>query len=117
MLPLQIIIYILPLATVSASVLPRNLTQDKNVVYNASDETELLLNRELLMYRDEKFSPWSEWGDCSLADCTEMRFRTCKNESIRAKPANNLDTDGCPVKYIVEKRRCTDDTQCTADGK
>lgn len=77
----------------------------------------LLLRRKIFLYKDDLYTPWSDWNNCSLKDCTEFRFRRCVNESFEERYQNMLKSSVCPFQYVAETRRCRDDSQCRKPGK
>ncbi|VUZ41549.1 unnamed protein product [Hymenolepis diminuta] len=76
------------------------------------DRSTLLLKRKLFLFRNELYSPWSDWGNCIHKDCTELRYRHCLNDSYEEWIPNIFRTKNCPFEYIVESRRCLNDTLC-----
>lgn len=86
--------------------------QSKFFSHYVMDSRTLLLGRKIFLYKDELYSPWSEWGNCTTRDCTELRYRACLNDSYENWIPNLFRTNNCPFQYIAESRRCRNDTQC-----
>nr|CDS25513.1 Mastin [Hymenolepis microstoma] len=87
-------------------------TQDKFLTEFIVDRSILLFKRKLFLYRNELYSPWTEWGNCMPKDCTELRYRHCLNDSYEEWIPNLFRTNSCPFEYIVESRRCLNETLC-----
>lgn len=94
---------------------PPRPTQSKYITQYVVDRNTLLLRRKIFIFRNELYSPWSEWGNCSTKDCTELRFRRCLNDSYENWIPNLFKTNHCPFQYIAETRRCQNDTGCRKD--
>ncbi len=91
--------------------------QSKFFAHYVLDRNTLILKRKVFLYRNELYTPWSEWGNCSVKDCTEFRFRRCLNDSYEERITNLFRTNSCPFQYVAETRRCLDDSQCHKEGK
>ncbi|VDN15221.1 unnamed protein product [Dibothriocephalus latus] len=56
-------------------------TEEKFFSQYVFDRNTLILRRRIMLYKDNLYTEWSDWGNCSVKDCTEFRFRKCKDES------------------------------------
>ncbi|KAM3174096.1 hypothetical protein ACTXT7_011238 [Hymenolepis weldensis] len=85
--------------------------------YDSNAET-IMLNRSLLVYRQDNYEDWSFWSPCSLHTCLEHRYKQCKDDSYKQTinyPSTNRQI--CPFKYIVEERPCEDKSNCLINAK
>nr|CDS31472.1 Ag5 [Hymenolepis microstoma] len=85
--------------------------------YDSIAET-IMLNRSLLVYRQDNYEDWSAWSPCSPHTCLEHRYRRCKDNSYKQTinyPSMNRRI--CPFKYLVEERPCEDKSICLANAK
>lgn len=80
------------------------------------DRSTLLLRRKIFIYKNELYTPWSEWSNCSTRDCTELRYRQCLNDSYESWIPNLFQTNNCPFQFIAETRRCTNDAGCRKEA-
>ncbi|VDK20733.1 unnamed protein product [Taenia asiatica] len=99
----------------SSSLLPPptpTSSQNKLFAHYVMDRGTLLLRRKIFIFRNELYTPWSDWSNCSTRDCTELRYRQCLNDSYENYIPNLFRTNNCPFQYIVETRRCANDAEC-----
>ncbi|VDL97445.1 unnamed protein product [Schistocephalus solidus] len=90
-------------------------TEDKFFTQYVFDRNTLILRRRIMLYKDNLYTEWSDWGNCSVKDCTEFRFRRCKDESYENRITDLFRTKSCPFLYIAETRECRDTSLCKAD--
>ncbi|KAL7056572.1 hypothetical protein AAHC03_021052 [Spirometra sp. Aus1] len=91
-------------------------TEEKYLTQYVVDRNTLILRRRILLYKDDLYTEWSDWGNCSVKDCTEFRFRKCKDESYEDRITDLFRTKSCPFLYIAETRECRDTSLCKVDG-
>ncbi|BHF77766.1 hypothetical protein SprV_0602087500 [Sparganum proliferum] len=91
-------------------------TEEKYLTQYVVDRNTLILRRRILLYKDDLYTEWSDWGNCSVKDCTEFRFRKCKDESYEDRITDLFRTKSCPFLYIAETRECRDKSLCKVDG-
>ncbi len=76
-----------------------------------------MLNRSLLVFRDQMYEPWSRWSDCSPHTCLEHRYRRCSDDSYLQPVNHNTMSRVCTFKFIAEERPCSDRSQCLENGE
>ncbi|VDD81513.1 unnamed protein product [Mesocestoides corti] len=108
-------VVLVTIATLCGAQSPPSV-QDKFFAQYVLDRSTLVLKRKVFIYRNELYTPWSEWGNCSTRDCTEFRYRQCLNDSYEDRITNLLKTNSCPFQFVAETRRCLNDTACKSDG-
>ncbi|CDI97096.1 Mastin [Echinococcus multilocularis] len=91
-------------------------SQSKFFAHYVMDRSTLLLRRKIFIYKNELYTPWSEWSNCSTRDCTELRYRQCLNDSYESWIPNLFQTNNCPFQFIAETRRCTNDAGCRKEA-
>ncbi len=77
----------------------------------------IYLDRQLFIYSDALYTPWTDWGTCERKKCSEMRWRECRDESYHDTISQLAGSDVCPFQYVVEERRCLDSSECHFTGK
>ncbi len=74
----------------------------------------MLLDRRLFVYPDILYTKWSDWGTCQRKECIQLRMRECKDGSYYDPIYQLTKSTVCPVRYILEERKCEDESMCHA---
>ncbi|CAL8096934.1 unnamed protein product [Calicophoron daubneyi] len=68
---------------------------------------------KLIVFNDERYGNWSEWSECLVKECVQIRSRQCLDDSWKTPALDKVHTSQCLSKYYAEKRNCTDKSKCT----